>query len=171
VVYSRQAVAALRQRVDVSEPPLGIRIGLPGDPSAVAFPWSDYRAVLAYLRTQTGPDTRVANLVHVVPALNGPAGRLTPLPAESLAWMAVAPAALEDFARALDAAPANSVVVWSPEKGGVADLYLHYDDVERLAPVIRRHYAPAARFGALEVWARQTAAAPERERAVAGPGG
>jgi hypothetical protein len=165
VAYSRQAIAALRQGTLPEAPPLGIHIALPVDPNAVAFPWSDYRGVLGYLRTRTDPDTRVANLVHVVPALNGPSGRLTPLPAESLAWLAVAPHALARFNRALEAAPADSVVVWSPERGGILDLYQHYDEVEYLAPVIRRHYAPAARFGAIEVWAR----APGPDGAKRGP--
>jgi hypothetical protein len=98
--------------------------------------------------------------VHVVPALNGPAGRPTPLPAESLAWLAVKPDALADFARALETAPADSVVVWTPRKGAVFDLYMHYGEVERLAPVIRRHYTPAARFGAIEVWARKAGVPP-----------
>jgi hypothetical protein len=155
VAYARQAIAALRQGSMPVEPPLGIHIALPVDPTILALPWNDYRDVLGYLRTRTAPETRVANLVHVVPALNGPAGRLTPLPAESLAWLAVAPDAWTGFSRALETAPADSVVVWSPRKGGITDLYMHYDDVERLAPTIRRHYAPSARFGAIEVWARR----------------
>lgn len=156
VAYSRQAITALRQGTLPAEPPLGIHIALPVDPNAVALPWNDYRNVVDYLRNHTGPQTRVANLVHVVPALNGPSGRLTPLPAESLAWLAVAPDALAGFSRALETAPADSVVVWSPERGGIHDVYQHYDEVERLSPVIRRLYVPAARFGAIEVWARAT---------------
>jgi hypothetical protein len=160
ISYTRQGIAALRQGTEPLEPPLGIRIGLPAEPHALAFPWDDYQEVLSYLRTRTGPDTRVANLVHVVPALNGPAGRLTPLPAESLAWLAVDPDALGAFARALEAAPADSVVVWSPERGALGDMYMHYADVERLAPVVRRLYEPVARFGALEVWARKAGTGP-----------
>jgi hypothetical protein len=162
VVYARQAITALRHGTEPLEPPLGIHIALPVEPDTLAFPWDDYRAVLEYLRTRTGPGTRVANLVHVVPALNGPSGRLTPLPAESLAWLAVKPDALPDFARALEAAPADSVVVWTPRKGAVVDLYMHEGDVERLAPVIRRRYTPAARFGAIEVWARKPQPAAAR---------
>jgi hypothetical protein len=166
VAYARQAITALRHGTEPLEPPLGLHIALPVEPDTLAFPWNDYRAVLEYLRTRTGPDTRVANLVHVVPALNGPSGRLTPLPAESLAWLAVKPDALPDFAHALEAAPADSVVVWAPRKGAVVDLYLHEGDVERLAPVIRRLYTPAARFGAIEVWARRAEPAAATTRSV-----
>ena len=127
---------------------------LPSDPKALAFPWNDYRETLAYLRAQTSPATRVANLLHVVPALNGPAGRLTSLPAESLAWLAVHPEDERLFAPALQRAPAGSLVVWTPEKGQFVDLYGHYAEVERLAPVIRRHYVPIAHFGDIEVWKR-----------------
>jgi hypothetical protein len=153
--YTRQAITALRGGTEPVKPPLGIHIALPVDSDTLAIPWSDYRAVLGYLRTRTSPTTRVANLVHVVPALNGPSGRLTPLPAESLAWLAVKPDALGDFARALESAPPDSVVVWAPRKEAIGDLYTHFDEVERLAPVIRRYYAPAAQFGALEVWTRK----------------
>jgi hypothetical protein len=166
VAYARQAITALRQGTEPLESPLGIHIALPVETDTLAFPWNDYCAVLEYLRTRTGPDTRVANVVHVVPALNGPSGRLTPLPAESLAWLAVKPDALPDFARALEAAPADSVVVWTPRKGEIVDLYMHEGDVERLAPVIRRHYTPAARFGAIEVWARKSEPAATTTRSV-----
>ena len=155
VAYSRRGIEALRRGSDAAEAPLGLHIALPADPKArSAFPWSDYRETLAYLRTQTDPTTRVANLVHVVPALNGPAGRLTSLPAESLAWLGVHPEDERHFAPALERAPAGSLVVWTPEKGRFVDLYNRYAEVQRLAPVIRRHYVPIARFGDIEVWKR-----------------
>jgi len=154
VTYARRGVEALRRGEDPTEAPLGIHIALPADPKALAFPWNDYRETLAYLRAQTSPTTRVANLLHVVPALNGPAGRLTPLPAESLAWLSVHPEHERLFAPALERAPAGSLVVWTPEKGQFVDLYGHYAEVERLAPMIRRHYVPIAHFGDIEVWKR-----------------
>lgn len=153
--YARQGIAALRTGEDPAEAPLGIHIGLPVDPRSTAFPWKDYRETLAYLRTRTGPETEVANLIHVVPAINGPTGRITPLPAESLAWLRVHPSEEPAFARALERAPADSVVVWTPEKGAFVDLWSHFGEVERLAPLIRRFYEPAARFGDVEVWGRK----------------
>jgi hypothetical protein len=155
VAYSRQAMTALRSGTEPVEAPLGLHIGLPVDPAPLAFPWDDYRQTLAYLRTQTRPESWVANLIHVVPALNGPAGRRTPLPAESLAWLAVRPEAESAFARAIEQAPRDSVVVWTPEMGQFVDLYVHYPQVRRLEPVIRRYYEPAARFGDIEVWRRK----------------
>lgn len=154
VAYARQGVEALRRGEEPAAAPLGIYIALPSDPKALAYPWNDYRETLGYLKSQTSPTTRVANLLHVVPALNGPAGRLTPLPAESLAWLAVRPDDERLFAPALERAPAGSLVVWTPEKGQFVDLYGHYAEVERLAPVIRRHYVPIAHFGDIQVWKR-----------------
>ena len=48
-----------------------------------------------------------------------------------------------------------TVVVWTPEMGQFVDLYIHYPQVRRLEPVIRRYYEPAARFGDIEVWRRK----------------
>ena len=122
---------------------------------ALAPPGSDYRGDASPIsRTHTSPATRVANLLHVVPALNGPVARLTSLPAESLAWLAVHPEDERLFAPALQQAPAGSLVVWTPEKGQFVDIYGHYAEVERLAPVVRRHYVPIAQFGDIEVWQR-----------------
>jgi hypothetical protein len=166
VASTRQGIEALRRGIDPIEPPLGIHIELPIDAGSLAFPWKDYRETLAYLRTETSPETRVANLLHVVPALNGPTGRLTPLPVESLAWLAVRPEDEAAFAPALESAPQNSVVVWTPEKGSFVDLYGHFEEVKRLAPVIRRFYEPVARFGDVEVWKRK---APSTRTSQAAP--
>jgi hypothetical protein len=132
------------------------------DPRMIAYPWKDYRETLAYLRTQTRADTPVANLLHVVPALNGSSGRPTPLPAESLAWLGVKPDDEPAFARALERAPANTLVVWTPEKGEFADHWSHFPEVERLAPLIRRDYEPIARFGDVQVWRRKAEASTDR---------
>src|SRR5439155_23082766 len=118
VAFARQGIAALRRGVDPVVPPSGIQILLPVDAETLAFPWADYRATLAYLRTRTSPETGVANLLAYVPALNGPCGRITPLPAESLAWLAVKPDDEAAFARALARAPASTVVGWTPPRDG-----------------------------------------------------
>jgi hypothetical protein len=155
VQYARRGIEALRRGEDPVDPPLGLHIKLPSEPKVTSYPWDDYRRALAYLRTHTGRDTLVANLVHVVPAINGPAARLTPLPAESLAWLSVHPDAESSFLDAIDRAPADSVVVWTPEMGNFVDIYDHFDEVRRLAPTIRHYYRPEARFGDLEVWRRK----------------
>jgi hypothetical protein len=155
MAYARQALAASLAGRDPVEPPLGLRIEMPVDSETLAFPWSDYRELLAYLRTRTRPGTWVANLVHVVPAVNGPCARRTPLPAESLAWLAVRPHDEPAFARAIEQSPEDSLVVWSPQPNRLVDLYAHEQEVRRLAPLICRHYEPAARFGEIEVWRRK----------------
>jgi hypothetical protein len=155
VAYARQGIAALRSGKEPPEAPLGLHIKLPVDPGALAYPWPDYRETLAYLRSQTSPETRVANLIHLIPALNGPAGRPTFLPAESLAWLKVRPQDEPAFERAIDEAPADSLVAWIPEESGTVDLYRHFAEVERLAPTIRRRFVPEARFGAIEIWRRK----------------
>jgi hypothetical protein len=166
VAYARQGIEALLLGVDPEAAPLGIHIGLPVDPKLTAFPWEDFRETLAFLRTRTSPDTPVANLLHVVPALNGPTGRTTPLPAESLAWLGVKPDDEGAFARALGKAPAKTLVVWTPEKGKFVDLWSHFDQVKRLAPVIRRDYEPIAHFGDVEIWKRRA----NEARSVPGTG-
>jgi hypothetical protein len=97
----------------------------------------------------------VANLIHVVPAVNGPSARRTPLPAESLAWLAVRPNDEPAFARAIERAPDDSLVVWTPGPGEFGDMYVHDQEVLRLAPLIHRYYEPAARFGDIEIWRRK----------------
>jgi hypothetical protein len=157
LAHARQALAASLAGRDLAEPPLGLRIEMPLDSEALAFPWNDYREMLAYLRTRTRPGTWVANLIHLVPAVNGPCARRTPLPAESLAWLAVRPHDEPAFARAIERAPEDSLVVWSPQPGRIGDLYAHEKEVRRLAPLICRHFEPAARFGDIEVWRRKGA--------------
>jgi hypothetical protein len=156
VGYSLQGIEALRRGDAPVKAPLGMHIGIPVDPVVTAYPWKDYAETLAYLRTRTSPDTPVANLVHVVPALNGPAGRTTPMPAESLAWIGVKPSDEREFGLALGRAPAKTLVVWTPQKGHFIDYYSHYPVVQRLAVVIRRDYEFAARFGDLEIWRRKS---------------
>ncbi len=66
-------------------------------------PWRDYRAVLTYLREETSPRTRIANVLRDLPrALTGPAARLPVFPAQSIAWLAVKPGDEADFLSALE---------------------------------------------------------------------
>jgi hypothetical protein len=121
------------------------------DIQAEPYAWEDYRATLDYLRRETRPDERVANLLRIVPALTGPSGRLPALPAESLAWLLVKPDDEPRFLQALEESR-EGLVVWSPREIEEDESYRLVDVVRRLAPVVRRHYQPVARFGVIEVW-------------------
>jgi hypothetical protein len=137
-----------------------------GVPLSALYNWEDYRGAIEYLRRETGPETRVANALKAVPAINGPAGRLPVFPAESLAWLyMIRPDDVPRFAEALEEA-GDSVVVWAPEEDRafkeVKDF--HIDSIEE---VIRRRYEPipGARFGLIEVWRRKPGSPPARDAA------
>jgi len=121
-----------------------------GAAMAARYEWPDYVAALTYLRHSVPPGTRVANALKGLPALTGPAGRLSAFPAEAVAWLRmVAPGDEADFAAALERTP-DSVVVWSPAEVGTDPDF----PLDVLTPAIRRLYRPEARFGAIEVWRR-----------------
>lgn len=66
--------------------------------SARWYAWEDYRDTLIYLRRNTDPRTLVANVLQEppYPAINGPAGRLSPFRAESgICWMLLVAVDLE----------------------------------------------------------------------------
>jgi hypothetical protein len=147
--------AAISERSAEGEPviqPLGYarRRSLP---NAGHYPWGDYRSLLAYLRRTTSSNTRVANVLKGFPAINGPTGRLSPFPIESglvFVWLMGDPIE-EKLAKALEDTP-DSVVVWIPDEEGPLLIPL-----ERLGPLIRNRYHPAARFGTIQVWRRNEA--------------
>jgi hypothetical protein len=119
------------------------------------FPWEDYRDLLAYLRTSTAPETRVANVLRALPlpTINGPAGRATPFPAAGgVIHLWNVDAGLKSaFVASLERAPDDTVVVWIPNEPRVpSDLRL--PELER---AIREHYRPETRFGTIEVWRRK----------------
>ncbi len=120
------------------------------------YAWADYRDALIFLRRNTRPGTMVANVLEQppYPAINGPAGRLSPFQAESgICWMLLVNIDLEpEFAESLEQAT-DSVVVWSPEEHKL----LSQLRLDRLASVIREHYRPEARFGHIEIWRRSDA--------------
>jgi hypothetical protein len=151
-VMASKAPAALRSGSEPEIAPPGYRenreVML-----AAAYPWSDYRETLAYLREQTDAGTRVANALEGVPALTAPSARLPVFPAESIAWLKVRPDDEGEFARRLESEP-DSVVVWAPSEIGHNHRYNRDFDLPLLEPTIRRLYEPAARFGAIEVWRR-----------------
>jgi hypothetical protein len=151
---SRRAVAALtRGGLPEEAPPGYVEPGT--DPGVASYPWRDYRAVLEYLRGETSPRARIANLLRDCPALTGPAARLPVFPAESIAWLAVSPREETDFVTALERAGEDSLVVWAPGEEKLDPGLRLAAAVQYLAPAVRRHYEPLARFGAIEVWRRK----------------
>ncbi len=150
---SREAVGTLRRGEDPGPSPTGYAADV-DVPAAARYEWEDYRNLLAYLRHDLGPRTRVANALKYVPAVTGPAGRLPALPAESVAWLIVVHSEDEDrFANALRRTP-DSVVVWVPAEQDHPRLWR----MPRLTAVIEELYEPDRRFGALEVWRRKPTA-------------
>jgi hypothetical protein len=161
-----RAIPYLVRRQDPIVPPLGYREN-PGVLLAAYYTWDDYRALLVYLREHVGPQTRVANALLGAPAVTGPAGRLPAFPAESIAWLfMVAPEDERAFARYLEAAE-DSVVIWAPSELGFNTRLQKRFELRWIEPVIRRHYAPEARFGVIEIWRRK----PEREVLARTPSG
>ncbi len=156
-IKARQAIAALRTGQGPPEAPLGYTHNYPWVP---LYRWQDYRDAIAYLRTSTRPETRVANALFGAAAA-GPAGRLSAFPAESANWLFVVRRRDEPlFVEALERTP-DSVVIWDPSRE--EDLETRVGDPSReegpkgrqLFAAIRRLYRPEAKFGPIEVWARK----------------
>lgn len=152
---SREAVALLKLRREPGAKPTGYAVN-PEVQSAANYEWADYRAVLHYLRENTSIDTKVANCLKRVPAITGPTARLSPFPAESIAWVVVVKADdAELYAERLRKAE-DCVVVWSPaEKGTAAS-----PQVAPIFAVIEEQFRPSAKFGQIEVWVRKKAVGP-----------
>lgn len=161
-------VASARALVDIFRhgepvvPPPGCEGALGNRKDYGVYPWEDYRAVLAYLRTHTGPRTYVANFFrsHPFPTVNAPTGRLPAFPSPAgILWLRHAAPGLEaEFVDALER-PRDVVVVWSPNVSP-SRRALGLESLERS---IRRNYVPEATFGNIEVWRRKAAdATPAR---------
>lgn len=150
---SARAVVDLIRGRDPAATPLGVGNAMPGPAgSPTAYAWADYSALLDHLRHHTGPSTPVANLLrrHPFPAVNGPAGRPSPFPVPlAVVWSRwFGPGRDAEFARRLDRAAADAVVVWTPDEPGVEpNLRLPL-----LTAAVRLNYRPEARFGAFQVW-------------------
>ena len=123
----------------------------PDDPRS-PYRWRDYRDTLRYLGERTTDDTPLANLLRNVPfpAVNGPVGRISPLPGESgLIWLwSVEPEREPEFAAKLADAPGGTVAVWDPDAPTFTDR-LALPNVSR---VVRREFRREATFGAFQVW-------------------
>jgi hypothetical protein len=137
----------LRDEDPVAEPPGCVKQFASRQWPSDRYRWEDYRAVLAYIRESTPPETRLANLLWYVPypALNGPGGRLTPFPAAGgyiHLWM-VDPSLIDEYVAILKQNQ-DLLVVWSPGKPN-----RFFPQLDR---AVRASYCPVARFGAIEVW-------------------
>ena len=128
------------------------------------YRWEDYRAAIAYLRANTGPETRVANMLRNVPfpAVNGVTGRISPFPAESgIIWLwSVDPDMEGEFVTALDRSPGDTVAVGSPSEKRFADRLR----MKELRDAIDRGFHFEAGFGAIQVWRKNSVADPGRAR-------
>jgi hypothetical protein len=153
---SVEAVWCWLEGSPLTKPPLGYQPRA-SIKTAAHYPWEDYHAIVHFLRDELPPRTQVANVLRWFTALNGPAGRLSPLHGESgLVWAwAVDSEAEARYAKELRRTP-DSVVVWIPNEEGPAPL-----DLTALEAVIRREYEPWRRFGRIEVWRRHAPQGPE----------
>jgi hypothetical protein len=136
-----------------------------GVPLSARYNWEDYRGVIEYLRHEVKPETRVANALKGVPAINGPSGRLPVFPAESMAWLfMVRPEDMSKFAEALERAD-DAVVVWAPDEDKKFDDMRQFH-MESLEKVIHRRYEPikGARFGLIQVWRLKSEPATSRDK-------
>ncbi|MDR3633685.1 MAG: hypothetical protein P4L84_07595 [Isosphaeraceae bacterium] len=144
-----RAVTALRHGHFPDGTPVGYRRG--SVPTGAYYSWDDYHAAVEYLKRETTPETRVANVLKGDSAITGPTARGSAFPAESITWLKmVNPADEQRFADGL-AGARNSVVVWVPGEAGPPP----GQPLPLITPVILRDYEPAARFGAIEVWRRK----------------
>jgi len=159
-----RAVASFRHGQWPEGEPPGYRRG--SVPTSSYYPWADYQAMVEYLKRQTAPDTRLANILKGDPAVTSPAARHSVFPAESMAWLRMlCPEQEGDFAKDLEQTP-NSVVVWIPDEIGPDPEF----KIDQLTAVVRRLYEPEARFGEIEVWRRKgTAQARHKAHSPAKP--
>ena len=153
---SAQAIAAFMGRGH-SPVPLCYERGAEDNICTGYYPWKDYQGSLAFLRTNLGPRTRIANALLAEPSLTGTLGRLSIFPAESLSCLLVRPNRLGAYREALENGW-DSVVVWSPAEKQLDFVPAYVASKTRLtdlSPLIEQHYEPWARFGTIEVWRRK----------------
>jgi hypothetical protein len=118
-------------------------------PGLCIYPYHHDRQLIEYLSTRTSPDTKVANLLLSPAAVNGPAGRRTPLHAESMMWIIVVGRKEWDgFAREL-ADTSDALVVWRPAEWEPVPEWVIIPDT------LRRLYQHRISFGEIEVWERK----------------
>jgi hypothetical protein len=151
---SLEAIAVLRDPREPGASPTGYAAN-PEVRAAARYAWDDYRRLLDHLRLEVPREVPVANALAFVPAVAGPTGHPSALPAESVAWVTVVnPADGPRFAAALAAAE-RARVVWSPGEPPSPG----QPALEPIRAAIRSHFEPDRRFGAIEVWRRKAGVA------------
>ena len=152
VIRSLRALAPLAAGQSPIDVPAGCGqyFSSPGGPK-LHYRWEDYRRLLAYLRDEIPPWTRVAGVfrAHPYPPVTGATGHLSTFPSAGglMHLCSVDPGIEDQYLDALEKTP-GSIVVWAPDESQV-DPRLK---LPRLVQAIRRTYRPEARFGDLEVW-------------------
>ena len=126
----------------------------PGDTRS-PYRWEEYRQTINYLRTKTSQSTLVANLLRnfPFPAINGPAGRISPLTAEGAVpyLYTINPEIEPEFAKALTNAPPGTVVVWDPEQPS----FTPFLELPTIRQVMSQQYRQEQRFGVIEIWRKR----------------
>jgi len=135
--------------------PLGAQPFFKPADSRSPYRWEEYRQAIRYLRTSTSETTLVANLLRnfPFPAINGPVGRVSPLTAEgAIPYLYTINADVEpEFARVLESAPADTVVVWDPDQ----PTFTPFLELPTIRQVMTRHYRQERRFGVIEIWRKR----------------
>lgn len=117
-------------------------------PGLCIYPFHHDRQLIEYLQ-RTSPETKVANLLLSPAAVNGPAGRRTPLHAESMMWIIVVGRKETDaFAKEL-ADATDALAVWRPAE------WTPIPEWAAIPDALRKHYRHRVSFGEIEVWERK----------------
>jgi hypothetical protein len=128
------------------------------------YRWEDFRRVLFYLREMTPPDQRVFSYLWAFPypTVNGPSGRLTPIPAAGgyVHLLTIDPSKADAYAAILERG-SDILAVWDPT--------LVNFDFPQIDRALRECYQVEVRFGTIEIW-RHRAARSTRTTTVEAPG-
>jgi hypothetical protein len=149
---SQQGLLALLANDVPTAMPLGCEVGFGREGVGLAYSWSDYRATLRYLRSETIPEAPVANLLRQFPfpPVNGPSGHPDLFKREAgICWTLMLGEDLDaEYAENLRSA-SKALVVWSPGEQPDQRLALPLSQA-----VIHAFYKLNVRFGTIEVWSR-----------------
>jgi hypothetical protein len=153
---SLQALGLLARGNEPVDAPMGCERYISSHDAKSHYKWQDYLGVLDYLRHHVGSKTRVANVLCTFPfpPINGPAGRITALPAAGgIVYLIQVDRGLEHrFVQALEETP-DAVVVWAPDESSYSAAF----KFDQLTDAVEQLYEREARFGIIEVWRKKPA--------------